>query len=65
MDSLLANIKYSRAAIIPLMSFAKKWRRPATAWTITAGMLFVYITDWKTICTRIPFYNRKFLDSDK
>uniref|UniRef100_A0A146MGE6 Cytochrome b-c1 complex subunit 10 n=1 Tax=Schistosoma mansoni TaxID=6183 RepID=A0A146MGE6_SCHMA len=65
MDSILRNLKYSRDALTPLISLAKTWRRPAAAWTVTAGVLFVYFTDWKVICTRIPLYNRKFLDSDE
>ncbi|KAK4871965.1 hypothetical protein RN001_016089 [Aquatica leii] len=42
------------------IELATRWMGSATAFGATAGLLVLYVTDFKTVLQYLPYYNGKY-----
>ena len=42
----------------------KNWVGSAGMFGVVAGTLFLYMSDWRVVVTKIPIYNSKFKDEE-
>nr|ADV40386.1 hypothetical protein [Latrodectus hesperus] len=46
------------------IDMAKAWSKTGVTLGATAGLAFLFVTDWKLIAQYIPIYNTKFKEDE-
>lgn len=47
------------------LSLAKLWTPSVVTYSIATLIFTLYVTDWRWICEKIPFYGKKFKEHDE